>query len=136
MVFLSFFSKITFCWKLFPDCCDKFDYQRSIVYLSCFVKKSVLTKNYLVIAAIIVTTRGPLYACLVSLCLSFLIFHHTRPWYLSSGRDRSELISNVLVCVINVIILNRPLSSLNIAYVFHFKCILKMRHTISRRKIT
>ena len=35
-VFLLFFSKITFYWKLFSDCCDEFDYQGSIVYLSCF----------------------------------------------------------------------------------------------------
>ena len=33
------FSKITFYWKLFSDCCDLFDYLGSIVYLSCFHKK-------------------------------------------------------------------------------------------------
>ena len=30
------FSKITFYWKLLSDCCDKFYYLGSIVYLSCF----------------------------------------------------------------------------------------------------
>ena len=36
MVFYYFLSKITFCGKLFSECCDKFDYQWSIVYLSCY----------------------------------------------------------------------------------------------------
>ena len=31
---LLFFSKITFCWKLFSDCYDTLDYSESIVYLS------------------------------------------------------------------------------------------------------
>ena len=38
-VFWLFFSKITFNWKLFSDCCDEFDYPGSIVYLSCFIYK-------------------------------------------------------------------------------------------------
>ena len=33
--FFIIFSKITFCWKLFSDCSDKFNYPGSIVYLSC-----------------------------------------------------------------------------------------------------
>ena len=36
-VFLLFFSKITFYWILFSDCCDQFGYPKSIVYLSCFI---------------------------------------------------------------------------------------------------
>ena len=35
MGFVLFFSKITFCWKLFSDCWDKADYPGSIVYSSC-----------------------------------------------------------------------------------------------------
>ena len=38
-VYWLFFSKITFYWKLFSDCCDKFEYPGSIVYLSCFTKR-------------------------------------------------------------------------------------------------
>ena len=34
-----FFSKITFYWKSFSDCCDRFDYPGSIVYLYCFLMK-------------------------------------------------------------------------------------------------
>ena len=34
MSFLLFFSKITFYWKLFSDCCDQYGYPGSIVYLS------------------------------------------------------------------------------------------------------
>ena len=37
-IFWLFFSKITFYWKLFSDCCDQFGYPVSIVYLSCFTK--------------------------------------------------------------------------------------------------
>ena len=37
LCFLLFFSKITFYWKLFSDCCDQFGYPGSIVYLSCFI---------------------------------------------------------------------------------------------------
>ena len=36
MVFIGFFFKNHFYWKLFSDCCDLFDYPGSIVYLSCF----------------------------------------------------------------------------------------------------
>ena len=78
-VFLLFFSKITFYWKLFLDCCDQFGYPGSIVYLSCFiffVQISFLTKSYLLIAAIIVTTRGPLYTCLVFSLLCELHSYH------------------------------------------------------------
>ena len=37
----DFLSKNYFYQKLFPNCCDKFDYLRSIVYLSCFSNKAV-----------------------------------------------------------------------------------------------
>ena len=36
-VYFDFFSsKIIFDKNLFSDCCDKFDYPGSIVYLSCY----------------------------------------------------------------------------------------------------
>ena len=35
------FFKIIFYRKLFFDCCDKFDYPGSIVYLSCFVSEYI-----------------------------------------------------------------------------------------------
>ena len=35
--FFVIFSKITFYWKFFSDCCDQFGYPGSIVYLSCFL---------------------------------------------------------------------------------------------------
>ena len=39
---LLFFSKITFCWKLFSDCCDELEYQGSIGYLSCLVSFGIV----------------------------------------------------------------------------------------------
>ena len=68
-----FFFKNTFCCKLFSDCCDKFDYPGSIVYLSCFdffVQKSFLTKNCVLTAEMNLTTRGPLYTCRVMIKIS------------------------------------------------------------------
>ena len=38
--FDHFLQKFHFYWKLFSDCCDKFVYPGSIVYLSCFLSFS------------------------------------------------------------------------------------------------
>ena len=42
MCFFMIFSKNTFQWKLLSDCCNKFDYPGSIVYLSCWDWSSIL----------------------------------------------------------------------------------------------
>ena len=49
LFFLLFFSKITFYWKLFFDCCDQFGYPGYIVYLSCLDgnERTSFTRKYL-----------------------------------------------------------------------------------------
>ena len=45
-MFFIVFTKITFYWKLFSDCCDQFGYPGSIVYLSCsLIKQSTNRGN-------------------------------------------------------------------------------------------
>ena len=44
--FYHFFSKITLL-KIISDCCDKFDYPGSIVYLSCFICNSETCKSWI-----------------------------------------------------------------------------------------
>ena len=68
-------------------------------FLSFFVQKSFLNKNYFLNAEINLTTRGPLCTCLVSLALKFLvhilvpIFEEPGPYlvlikdFLSQGLD-------------------------------------------------
>ena len=46
MGFLLFFSKITFFWKSFSNCCDNCDYLGSIVYLSCSNWFSVYERHF------------------------------------------------------------------------------------------
>ena len=68
-------------------------YKLCIIYafFDFFVQKSLLTKNYLCIAAIIVTTRGPLYTCLIVLAkIFFFNAHKTAPTIFRSLSALSE----------------------------------------------
>ena len=69
---ICFCSKIIFD-KIFFLCWDKLDYPGSIAYLSFFVQKSFLNKNYFLNAEINLTPRGPLYTDF-NLALHVVIF--------------------------------------------------------------